>query len=113
VRCFIRPSRSWDDRREQAQKLQRRSPPAKRFRSVSGKVVVEGPVSSLTPINGVVCVVTGGGKRIRPVGKSSFTAFSDAVIHFVYVDITGDTLALHAIDGVGAEFDSLVLRRGS
>lgn len=64
------------------------------------------------PQNGVTYVVTGGGGRgVRPVGTSAFTAFSDAVIHFTYVTITGDQLALHAIDALGQEFDSLVIRR--
>jgi len=61
---------------------------------------------------GVDYVVTGGGGRgTRPVGSSSFTAFSDDVIHFVYVEIEGDKLVLHAIDGTGKEFDSLVVPR--
>jgi len=64
-----------------------------------------------TPQNGVTYVVTGGGGiGVRPVGSSSFTAFSDAVIHFVYVTVQGNELALHAIDGLGQEFDSLVIR---
>jgi hypothetical protein len=64
------------------------------------------------PQNGVTYVVTGGGGRgSRDVGHSSFTAFSESVQHFVYVTATADTLALHAIDGTGAEFDSLVLHR--
>ncbi len=64
-----------------------------------------------TPRNGVTYVVTGGGGiGTRPVGRSEFTAFSDAVIHFVYVTIEGDRLTLHAIDGAGSEFDSVVLR---
>ena len=65
-----------------------------------------------TPQNGVTYVVTGGGGiGVRDVGVSSFTAFSVAVIHFVYVTVEGNELALHAIDGVGKEFDSLVLHR--
>jgi hypothetical protein len=65
-----------------------------------------------TPQNGVTYVVTGGGGvGVRPVGSSTFTAFSDAVIHFVYVTVAGNELALHAIDGLGQEFDSLVIRR--
>jgi hypothetical protein len=65
-----------------------------------------------TPQNGVIYVVTGGGGRgVREVGRSSFTAFSEAVIHFVYVTVSGNELALHAIDGLGREFDSLVIRR--
>jgi hypothetical protein len=64
-----------------------------------------------TPQNGVTYVVTGGGGiGVRSVGSSSFTAFSDAVIHFVYVTVAGNELALHAIDGLGQEFDSLVIR---
>jgi predicted phosphohydrolase len=64
------------------------------------------------PQNGVTYVVTGGGGGgTRPVGSSSFTAFSDAVIHFVYVTIQGDSLTLHAIDGTGKEFDSVVIPR--
>jgi hypothetical protein len=64
------------------------------------------------PINGVTYVVTGGGGvGTRPVGRSSFTAFSESVCHFVFITVAGDTLTLHAIDGVGTEFDSLVLTR--
>jgi len=64
------------------------------------------------PQNGVTYVVTGGGGvGVRSVGTSAFTAVSDAVIHFVYVTVSGDELALHAIDGLGHEFDSLVLHR--
>ncbi|HEU4410292.1 MAG TPA: metallophosphoesterase [Polyangiaceae bacterium] len=64
------------------------------------------------PQNGVTYVVTGGGGiGTRSMDGSGFTAFGDAVIHFVYVTVAGDELALHAIDGVGNEFDSLVLRR--
>lgn len=66
----------------------------------------------MTPQNGVEYVVTGGGgKGTRPVTKSGFTAFSIDVIHFVYVEIEGDTLTLHAIDGTGNEFDSVVVPR--
>ena len=62
------------------------------------------------PQDGVNYIVTGGGGRgTRPVGTSEFTAFSDQVENFVYVVIDGDTLELHAIDGVGTEFDQLVV----
>jgi len=64
------------------------------------------------PMDGVTYVVTGGGgKNARPVGSSDFTAFSEDVMHFVYVAIQGTNLSLHAIDGVGQEFDSLQLSR--
>ena len=65
-----------------------------------------------TPQNGVTYVVTGGGGvGVRPVGSSDFTAFSQAVAHFVYVTVSGNEMALHAIDGIGQEFDSLSIRR--
>jgi hypothetical protein len=64
------------------------------------------------PINGVTYVVTGGGGAgTRGVGTSSFTAFSDAVINIVYVTIEGSQLTMHAIDGLGQEFDSLAITR--
>jgi hypothetical protein len=64
------------------------------------------------PQNGVVYVVTGGGGRgTRIVSESAFTAFSEAVIHFVYAELDGDELILHAIDGTGVEFDSVVIPR--
>lgn len=57
-------------------------------------------------IDGVTYVVTGGGGRgTRSVGKSSFTAFSHDVLHFVYVTIEGQELRLYAIDATGREFD--------
>lgn len=60
--------------------------------------------------NGVDYIVTGGGGRgTRPVSVSSFTAFSEEVIHFVYGEILADKMILHAIDGTGREFDSLVV----
>jgi 3',5'-cyclic AMP phosphodiesterase CpdA len=64
------------------------------------------------PIDGVTYVVSGGGGRgTRQTGHASFTAFSEAVCHLLYVTIAGDELTLHAIDGVGQEFDSLLIRR--
>lgn len=62
------------------------------------------------PINGVHYVVTGGGGKTRPVGRGANTAFSESVLHFVYVETQNSTLGLHAIDATGREFDSLVLR---
>jgi hypothetical protein len=66
----------------------------------------------MKPQNGVAYVVTGGGGvGTRPVGTSSFTAFSEDVIHFVYVEVGVDELVLHAIDATGREFDSMVVPR--
>jgi hypothetical protein len=64
------------------------------------------------PIDGTVYVVSGGGGRdTRPVGWSNFTAYAEDVLHFVFAEADANTLTLHAIDGVGREFDSLRLER--
>jgi acid phosphatase type 7 len=66
----------------------------------------------MVPQNGVAYVVTGGGGiGTREVGKSSFTAFAEDVIHFVSVEVGVDDLILHAIDATGREFDSMVVPR--
>lgn len=66
----------------------------------------------IAPQDGVSYIVTGGGGRgTRPVGASPFTAFATDVIHYVYFEVTGDELVLHAIDATGTEFDSLVVPR--
>jgi hypothetical protein len=65
----------------------------------------------IAPQNGVHYVVTGGGGRgTRAVGSSDFTEFSEQVLNFVYVEIEGDQLLLHAIDGEGTEFDQLLIQ---
>ena len=65
----------------------------------------------IAPQNGVHYVVTGGGGRgTRPVGHSDFTDFSEQVLNFVYVEVEGDQLLLHAIDGEGTEFDQLLIQ---
>lgn len=65
----------------------------------------------IAPQNGVHYVVTGGGGRgTRAVGSSEFTDFSEQVLHFVYVEVDGDQLLLHAIDGEGTEFDQLLIQ---
>jgi hypothetical protein len=64
----------------------------------------------IEPQDGVSYIVTGGGgKGTRPVGTSAFTAFSEQVLHFVYVEIERDQLLVHAIDGDGTEFDQLAI----
>jgi hypothetical protein len=66
----------------------------------------------IRPQNGVQYIVTGGGGiGTYSVGTSSFTAFSEEVIHFVYADVRTDELVLHAIDANGTEFDSVVVPR--
>jgi acid phosphatase type 7 len=64
------------------------------------------------PISGVTYIVTGGGGHgTRPVGASEFTAFAEDVLHFVQIEVHGDELTLHAIDGTGVEFDSARITR--
>ena len=68
----------------------------------------------VVPQNGVHYVVTGGGGRgTRPVSGADFTAFSDQVLHLVYVEVEGDQLLLHAIDATGEEFDQLLIDRSA
>lgn len=63
-------------------------------------------------IGGVTYVVTGGGGHsTRAVGHSSFTAFSEDVLHFVHAEVRGDRMLLHAIDATGREFDSARIDR--
>ncbi|HUS64474.1 MAG TPA: metallophosphoesterase [Kofleriaceae bacterium] len=65
----------------------------------------------MVPQNGVNYVVTGGGGRgTRPMGSpQDFTAFAESVLHFVYVEVEGNQLLLHAIDATGVEFDQLAI----
>jgi acid phosphatase type 7 len=64
------------------------------------------------PVHGTTYVVTGGGGNgTYGVARSDFTAFSESVLHFVYVVIDGPRLSMHAIDAVGKEFDSAVIFR--
>jgi Icc-related predicted phosphoesterase len=63
-------------------------------------------------LDGVTYVVAGGGGRgTRPVGESDFTAVSDRVAHFVYVEADSDGMRLVAIDATGQEFDSWATKR--
>ncbi len=62
-------------------------------------------------IEGVTYIVTGGGGiGTRPTGSSDFTAHSNQVAHFVYGEISADSLTLWAVDAAGQTFDTAVLR---
>jgi acid phosphatase type 7 len=64
------------------------------------------------PMGGVHHFVSGGGgKGVRIPGKASFTEHAQAVIHFLYVEVQGDEMRVHAIDGTGREFDGAVIAR--
>lgn len=63
-------------------------------------------------MGGVTYIVTGaGGRGTRGTGHSSFTAFAESVLHFVYVEVHGAELRLHAIDATGVEFDAMLIER--
>lgn len=65
-----------------------------------------------TPQDGVTYIVAGGGGvGTRAVGHSDFTAFSQQVSHFVYVEISGDTLRAWAVDATGKTFDTVEMQR--
>jgi hypothetical protein len=64
------------------------------------------------PINGITYVVTGGGGTdLRPVGKSTFTAFSQSIHHIIKAQMIDHTLILSAVDSAGSAFDSVTLRK--
>jgi hypothetical protein len=64
------------------------------------------------PLGGVTYVVSGGGGRgTRPVSQSAFTAYSEDVLHFLFVEATPEALIVHAIDGTGREFDGARIER--
>jgi predicted phosphodiesterase len=64
------------------------------------------------PIDGVTYIVTGGGGRgVRPIEPSSFTAYGEAVLHFVYGRVRRRTMTLYALDATGRVFDSVRLER--
>lgn len=66
----------------------------------------------MVPQRGIQYVVTGGGGvGTRSVGSSSFTAFSEDVIHFVYIEATPDQMVVHAIDATGTQFDAVAIHR--
>ena len=66
------------------------------------------------PQHGITYVVTGGGGRgTRDVYGGPLTAFAESVIHCIVVEIAGDKLSLHAIDGSGREFDSTVIAKAA
>jgi hypothetical protein len=72
----------------------------------SGRVVEPGA--------GTVYVTTGGGgKSIRPVGSSAFTAYAESAFHFTRVAIDGDRLLLQMVRDDGAVRDAMTLAKGT
>lgn len=64
------------------------------------------------PVDGIVHIVTGGGgKSIRSVGKSDFTAYSRSIFHFLHVKVSPAKLEIAAVDMDGKVFDSHVISK--
>ena len=60
-----------------------------------------------TPQHGIVHVVTGGGgRRVRSVGASAFTAVSESELHFVLANVSEKEMRLRAIEVDGEVMDS-------
>jgi 3',5'-cyclic AMP phosphodiesterase CpdA len=62
------------------------------------------------PIDGVTYVVSGGGCKRTPVGRSSFTAVSRSVLQFLSVQVRGDRLTATCIQPDGGVVDRFELR---
>lgn len=62
------------------------------------------------PQHGITYVVSGGGCKPTPVGRSSFTAAAASTLQFVLVDIDGDRLEGRCIEVGGTVVDGFVLR---
>jgi len=60
---------------------------------------------------GTVFVVTGGGTNLYAAGTSFFTAYSEAIAHYVVVDVEGPALTLRAIDLDGVVFDAMTITK--
>jgi acid phosphatase type 7 len=61
-------------------------------------------------MGGVTYVITGGGgKLIRAVDTSDFTVKSQAVLHFVDVEVRGRSMQVRALDVTGDTFDAFEL----
>ncbi len=66
-----------------------------------------------SPVNGVYCVVSGGGGGIPyPFSeRDSLSAQFRSIYHCLDVTISGATLSLRALDDTGREFDSMTIQR--
>jgi hypothetical protein len=72
---------------------------------------VRGLTSCTNPIESNRRICRFGRNRPPRSHRSSFTACSEDVIHFVYADLRPDELVLHVIDATGNELDSVVVPR--
>lgn len=59
---------------------------------------------------GVTYVVSGGGCKTSPVGRSSFTAYSERTLQFLVLDVDGDRLVGRCLRPDGSTADRFELR---
>lgn len=62
------------------------------------------------PISGVTHIVSGGGCKTTPVGRSQFTAEAESTLHFLHVEVVGDRLTGQCIRPDGSVADRFILR---
>ena len=62
-------------------------------------------------IDGITYVISGGGSKLREVGREDFTAVSESILHFVDLLVYEDRLEGRAIDHDGGLIDSFTVRR--
>lgn len=62
------------------------------------------------PVHGITHVVSGGGCKTTPVGRSAFTAASARVLQFLLVDVDGDRLTGRCVRADGGVVDRFELR---
>lgn len=62
------------------------------------------------PIGGATYVVSGGGCKTTPVGRSDFTAVSDSILQFLLVEVEGDRLVAQCIAASRGIADRFELR---
>jgi hypothetical protein len=67
----------------------------------------------VTPTGGGTTYVTtgGGGKTIRPVGASTFTAYAESAYHFTWVMVEGATLVLSMVRSDGTIRDAATIHK--
>ncbi|AXT84910.1 hypothetical protein C6I20_06710 [Aeromicrobium sp. A1-2] len=64
-----------------------------------------------TPQLGVTYVVSGAGAKLRPVGRSDFTAVSTSTLHFVDLLVYDDRVEVRAINHTGGLIDQFTIKR--
>jgi Calcineurin-like phosphoesterase len=62
------------------------------------------------PIDGTTYVVSGGGCKTTPVGRSRFTAAAESTLQFLHIEVDGDRLAGRCIRPDGSVADRFTIR---